>query len=228
MTFDAVLFDCDGVLADSEAITNGVLRDMLDEMGWRMSLPECMGLFVGKTVMSESDTIERHTGQRIDEGWLRVFRSRRDARLDAEVQAVRHVLPAVQQLHTVLRGRIACASGADHPKLVLMLRRCGLLQYFDGRLFSGQEQARNKPHPDVYLAAARALDVDPGRCAVVEDTVTGVRAGVAAGATVLGYSPPEAGHDAPAALRSAGAAKVFTDMAQLPGFILGGHIGDNA
>jgi len=227
MAFDAVLFDCDGVLADSETITNGVLRDMLDEMGWRMSLPECMGLFVGKTVVSEADAIERHTGQRIDEGWLRGFRVRRDARLDAEVLPVRRVLPAVPRLHAMLDGRIACASGADRPKLVLMLQRCGLLQYFDDRLFSGQEQARNKPHPDVYLVAAQALGVDPSRCAVVEDTVTGVRAGVAAGATVFGFSPPEAGHGTPTALLDAGAQTVFADMDQLPGLVLGGLIGDN-
>jgi len=68
----------------------------------------------------------------------------------------------------------------------------------------------------VYLAAARALSVDPKRCAVVEDTLTGVTAGVAAEATVFGYSPPEAGHDGPEALRRAGAVHVFTDMAQLP------------
>jgi beta-phosphoglucomutase-like phosphatase (HAD superfamily) len=71
----------------------------------------------------------------------------------------------------------------------------------------------------VYLAAAAALGVDPRRCAVVEDTVTGVTAGAAAGATVFGYSPPEAGHDAPAALRQAGAATVITDLAQLAGLL---------
>jgi beta-phosphoglucomutase-like phosphatase (HAD superfamily) len=78
---------------------------------------------------------------------------------------------------------------------------------------------RSKPAPDVYLAAAAALGVTPQLCAVVEDTVTGVCAGVAAGAMVFGYSPPEAGHDAPHALRAAGAAHVFTDMAQLPGLL---------
>jgi beta-phosphoglucomutase-like phosphatase (HAD superfamily) len=73
----------------------------------------------------------------------------------------------------------------------------------------------------VYLAAAAALKVDPRRCAVVEDTVTGATAGVAAGATVFGYSPPELGHDLPAALRGAGAVTIFTDMAELPRLLLG-------
>jgi beta-phosphoglucomutase-like phosphatase (HAD superfamily) len=89
------------------------------------------------------------------------------------------------------------------------------MPYFKGRIFSGHELPRSKPAPDVYLAAAAALGVPPERCAVVEDTVTGVAAGVAAGSTVFGYSPPEAGHDAPGALRAAGAVWIFDDMAQL-------------
>jgi beta-phosphoglucomutase-like phosphatase (HAD superfamily) len=159
MHFEAVLFDCDGVLVDSEPITIGVLRDMLEELGWKLSTQECMALFVG------------------------------------------------------------CASGADRFKVELQLRKVGLLNYFEGRIFSGQELARSKPAPDVYLAAARALSVDPTRCAVVEDTLTGVTAGVAAGAMVFGNIPPEAGHDAPEALRRAGAVHILTDMAQLPAML---------
>ena len=93
------------------------------------------------------------------------------------------------------------------------------MPYFKGRIFSGHEMPRSKPFPDVYLAAAVALGVEPGRCAVVEDSITGVRAGVAAGCTVLGYSPAEAGHDAPAALKFAGASLVFTDMTALEGLL---------
>ena len=78
---------------------------------------------------------------------------------------------------------------------------------------------RSKPAPDVYLAAMAQLGVPAQRCAVVEDTVTGVTSGVAAGATVFGYSPPEAGHDAPAALRAAGASVIFTDLAELPALL---------
>jgi beta-phosphoglucomutase-like phosphatase (HAD superfamily) len=97
-----------------------------------------------------------------------------------------------------------------------MLQKLGLLQWFDGRIFSGQETARNKPHPDVYLAAAHALKVNPSRCAVIEDTVTGARAGIAAGATVFGYSPSTVGQDLPDALRGVGVTAVFASMADLP------------
>ncbi|AMO25407.1 HAD family hydrolase [Ramlibacter tataouinensis] len=219
MKFDAILFDCDGVLVDSEPITNGVLRDMLEELGWTLSLEECMRIFVGKAIKDEAALIEAHTGQPLTEDWIGRFRARRNARLDLEVQAVRGAVDAVAALHRRLAGRIACASGADRPKVELQLRRCSLMPYFDGRVFSGHDLPRSKPAPDVYLAAADAVAVPPQRCLVVEDTVTGVTAGVAAGATVWGYSPPEAGHDAPAALRRAGAAAIFTRMEDLPALV---------
>ncbi|TGS59591.1 HAD-IA family hydrolase, partial [Mesorhizobium sp. M1C.F.Ca.ET.176.01.1.1] len=80
----------------------------------------------------------------------------------------------------------------------------------------GHETPRSKPFPDVYLAAAAALDVDPARCAIIEDTVTGATAGVAAGATVFGYCPGEPGHSSAEALHAAGVVQVFRDMEALP------------
>jgi HAD superfamily hydrolase (TIGR01509 family) len=216
LKFDAVLFDCDGVLVDSEPITNGVLRDMLEESGWALSNDECMRLFIGKAVKDEAALIEAHTGRPLTQEWLDEFRGRRNEGLVEGLLPIRGALEAVAQIHTLYQGRIACASGADRFKVDLQLEKCGLMPYFKGHIFSGHELPRSKPAPDVYLAAATSLGVDPKRCAVVEDTVTGVMAGVAAGATVFGYSPPEAGHDAPEALRAAGASLIFIDMAELP------------
>jgi len=216
MRFEAVLFDCDGVLVDSERITNGVLRDMLEELGWKLSAGECLRLFIGKAVKDERALIEANTGQPLTDDWLVRFRERRNVGLVAGVQPIRGAVGAVAQIHQRWGGRIACASGADRFKLELQLDKCGLMPYFEGRIFSGHEMPRSKPAPDVYLAAAAALGVEPARCAVVEDTVTGVAAGIAAGATVFGYSPPEAGHDTPQALRRAGAVQVFSDMVELP------------
>jgi HAD superfamily hydrolase (TIGR01509 family) len=217
--FDAVLFDCDGVLVDSEPITNGVLRDMLEELGWKMDLAETMRRFVGKAVKDEKDTIEARIGRPLEEEWFVRFRERRNEGLLARLQPIRNALAAVAQISDRYQGRIACCSGADRFKVELQLHKCGLLPYFEGRVFSGYETPRSKPFPDVYLAAMEPLGVRPERCAVVEDTVTGVRAGVAAGATVFGYSPPEAGHDAPAALTAVGASVIFTDMAELPALL---------
>ena len=210
-----MLFDCDGVLVDSEPITNGVLRDMLEELGWKLSPQDCMRIFVGKAVRDEAALIEARTGQPLTEDWLVRFRERRNLGLIAGVKPIHGAVAAVARVHETHQGRIACASGADRFKVELQLEKCGLLPYFKGRIFSGHELPRSKPAPDVYLAAAAALGVDPTCCAVVEDTVTGVMAGRAAGATVFGYSPAEAGHDAPAALRGAGAHAVFTHMAAL-------------
>lgn len=216
MKFDAILFDCDGVLVDSEPITNGVLREMLAEIGWHLTPAECMRIFLGKAVKDEAALIEAHTGQPLTEDWMVRFRERRNVRLMREVGPVPGALEAVKQLHARMHGRIACASGADRPKVEMQLAKCELMPYFEGRIFSGHELPRSKPAPDVYLAAARAVNVAPHRCLVVEDTVTGVTAGIAAGATVWGYSPAQAGHDAPAALRKAGAGQIFTRMEDLP------------
>ena len=211
-----MLFDCDGVLVDSEAITNGVLRDMLEERGWKLSPQECMQRFIGKAVKDEAALIEAHTGQPLTEDWMHRFRERRNIGLMRDLKPIPGAVEAVAKIHGLFEGRIACASGADRFKVELQLQKCGLMRYFKGLIFSGHEMPRSKPAPDVYLAAAAALGIPPVRCAVVEDTVTGVAAGVAAGATVFGYSPPEAGHDAPEALRAAGASRIFVTMFELP------------
>nr|WP_315465484.1 HAD family phosphatase [uncultured Rhodoferax sp.] len=215
MKFVAVLFDCDGVLVDSERITNGVLRDMLAEQGWAMSLEECMAVFVGKAVMDERARIEAETGKSLTPEWMASFRARRNAALMEHAKPIPHVPDAIARIHAAYSGRIACASGADLPKVLMQMGKTGLLPYFEGRVFSGHDLPRSKPHPDVYLAAAAALGADPKRCAVVEDTVTGVTAGVSAGATVFGYAPQGDGQ----ALRDAGASQVFVSMADLPALL---------
>ena len=212
MNFQAVLFDCDGVLVDSEAITCGVLRDMFAEQGWHMTLAECMQRFVGHTVKSQRDVIEANTGVPLTDEWLQQFFARRNERLDAQITAIDGIHEAVAHLHAHCEGRIAVASGADRFKVEMMLRKVGLHAYFEGRIFSGHEMPRSKPHPDVYLAAAAHLQVEPARCLVVEDTPVGITAGVAAGATVWAYAAPSAAH---APLLQAGAQRVLTGMQAL-------------
>nr|WP_242528906.1 HAD family phosphatase [Ramlibacter ginsenosidimutans] len=213
------MFDCDGVLVDSEGITNGVLRDMLQELGWTLTREECMRIFLGKAVKDEKDLIEAHTGRELTEEWFVRFRERRNERLLAGVQPIRGAVPAVEAISDRFAGRIACCSGADRWKVEMQLAKCGLLPFFEGRIYSGHEMPRSKPAPDVYLAAMEPLGVVAAGCVVIEDTVTGVTAGMAAGATVFGYSPAEAGHDTPALLRAAGASLIFTDMSELPALL---------
>jgi HAD superfamily hydrolase (TIGR01509 family) len=206
-----------------------VLVQMLGELGWTLSVDEAMQIFVGKMVKDEAARIAAHTGFTVDESWLAGFRARRNEALARDLVEIPRAPAAVRAVHAAFGGRIAVASGADRHKVELQLRKVGLIEYFEGRIFSGHEMERSKPHPDVYLAAAAGLGVAPARCAVVEDTVTGARAGLAAGATVFGYSPPlggngdnagNGGHDSARALREAGVAHIFTDMADLPALLV--------
>jgi HAD superfamily hydrolase (TIGR01509 family) len=220
MKFDAILFDCDGVLVDSEHITNGVLRTMLAEMGWQLTPAECMRLFIGKLVQDQGPLIEAHTGRKVDADWIAAFRQRRDAALSDSLVAIEHIQEALTKITTAYDEKIACASGADRGKIMLQLRKTGLLHFFEGRIFSGVEMPKSKPAPDVYLAAAEALGVDPKRCAVVEDSTTGATAGVAAGCTVFAYCPDELGHSSAEDMLAVGATKVFTSMRSLPQLVV--------
>ncbi len=215
MKFQAVLFDCDGVLVDSEAITCGALRDMLDEAGWTLTLQECMAHFVGHTVRNRRDLIEANTGKPLTDAFMDEFYRRRNVRLETEITPIAHIHQAVQYAFEYSGGQIACASGADRFKINLMLSKVGLFDYFDGRIFSGHEVPQTKPAPDVYLAAAAHLGKDPAQCLAIEDTPIGVAAGVAAGAEVWGYAP----HGQAAALHDAGATRVFVCMSELPALL---------
>ena len=213
MNFEAILFDCDGVLVDSEPITHGVLRDQLAESGWDLALDECVRHFIGRTVRSQAALIESRTGQPLTDEWMARFYARRDELLRAHLQPIDGALDAVRAAHAHTGGRIACASGADRGKLLLQLAKVGLAEWFGPHVFSGHDLPRSKPFPDVYLAAAQSVGVAPERCLVIEDTPTGVQAGVAAGATVWALRSTTS--DA-AELLAAGASALFDSMRELP------------
>ena len=219
MQFEGILFDCDGVLVDSEPITLGALRHMLNASGWAITAEECQHIFIGKTVRSETARIERETGRPLTDAWMAAFYALRDEGLHARLQAVPGAVAAVQQCHALLGGNIAVASGADKAKVLMQLDKVGLLPLFDPHIFSGHDLPRTKPFPDVYLAAAASLRRDPRRFLVIEDALPGLQAGLAAGATVWGYCPREGGHTTPEALLAAGAQRVLRDMGELPGLL---------
>ncbi len=214
--FSAVLFDCDGVLVDSESITNSVLRQMLIEMGWDISAEECIRIFIGKALKDQWEPILEHTGVHIDEAWIASFRARRDEALRTDLQPITGAVEAVKAIHELYGENIACVTGADRAKVEMQLEIAGLSEYFGDRVFSGMECAKSKPAPDVYLAAAASLGIDPEKALVIEDTATGATAGIGAGATVFGFSNNGPTSTAPQKLLDAGAAHVFNDMAELP------------
>jgi HAD superfamily hydrolase (TIGR01509 family) len=209
--FDLIAFDCDGVLVDSETITHGVLVSLLNELGWEITVPEAMRAFVGRNLREAVAEVEAGIGRSLPEDFFPTYRLRAHQALQDHVQAVRGVREALDGLQA--RQQVFCvASGAERKKMELTLGRTGLLPYFEGRMFSGMEVARTKPAPDVYLHAAASLGMQPACCAVVEDTPTGVAAGLAAGMTVFGY----AGSVGKDRLLAAGAHEVFDSMADLP------------
>ena len=207
----AVIFDCDGVLVDSEPITNGVLSEMLKELGLDFDLERTIRTFMGKSVKDEMVAIEVMIGRPLAPDWHRQFCGRRDAALAVDVKEVPGVRAVVERV-AALGIPYAVASGADCAKMRLTLGTCGLLPFFDSRMFGADMVARAKPAPDVYNLAIKTLGVAPGETIVIEDTPTGTRAGVAAGATVYGLTTL----NTPATLKQAGASMTFSHMDQLP------------
>ena len=208
---DAVVFDCDGVLVDSEPITNGVLSEMLVELGLDFDLERTIKTFMGKSVKDEMASIEAMIGRPLAADWHPQFVVRRDEALTRKIREVPGVRAVLERL-TALGVPIAVASGADCAKMRLTLGTCGLLPFFETHMFGADMVARAKPAPDVYDLAMKTLGVAPERTIVIEDTPTGTRAGVASGAIVYGLATL----NAPATLIAAGASLTFTHMDELP------------
>ena len=212
--FDLVIFDCDGVLVDSEPLANRVLAERLAIVGLHMPVGEVMKAFVGRTregcIARAAEMLGRPLPPDFAAEWDRVLY----ARLREELEAVEGVVDVLDRLQVPY----CAASNSSRERLRLGLEATGLWPRFAGRAFSAEEVARPKPAPDLFLHAARAMGAAPSRCAVVEDTPTGVRAGVAAGLAVFAFAG--AAHADRAALAAAGG-RVFESMRDLPELIAG-------
>jgi len=180
-----------------------------------------MRRFVGMATRDEATMIETRPGQPLTQEWLDYFWAERDKVLRSCLQSVPGAAAVVEHAHALTDGRIACVSGADRAKVCMQLEKTGLQQWFDTRIFSGHEMPRNKPAPDVYLAAMHALQVKPLSCIVIEDTVTGVRAGAAAGAMVIGLCLPGNPVVIGADLQAAGASVVVHGLHEIPEILSG-------
>lgn len=204
---DLIIFDCDGVLVDSERITCTVLATMLNELGLPATMETAYEEFVGNSLTRCIDIIEAKLGTPIPENFVADFKRRTGEALSESLSAVDGIKEALAAIDLPT----CVASSGDHDKMKITLGVTGLYSHFEGRIFSVTEVARSKPHPDVYLYAASKMQTAPERCIVVEDTAIGVTAAVAAGMTVLGYAKLSD----PQQLADAGAIP-FDDMHQLP------------
>ncbi|MEO3414301.1 HAD-IA family hydrolase [Roseovarius sp. CAU 1744] len=182
----AVIFDCDGVLVDSERITIRLLRDDLARYGFDLPLDQIMAIFVGGTIKGGAVEVIRR-GAALPEDWTELFYAKMFAALAAEVEAVPGVTDLLARLH---QAGIARAVGSNGPpaKMEITLTRTGLRDWLSPHIYSAQELENPKPAPDIYLHAARCLDASPENCVVVEDSVSGARAARAAGMRCIGYA----------------------------------------
>jgi HAD superfamily hydrolase (TIGR01509 family) len=206
MAFEAILFDCDGVLVDSEKIYVDVEREHLAGIGLHYDLDDYMDRFQGlgsEDFWAALDLDYRRLGK----GPLpATFGPELDAatleRIDRELTEI----SGIKQLLEAHDGPRAVASSSRLHRLVHKLKHTGLFSYFDPHIYSGEQVANGKPAPDLFLFAAGKLGVSPGATLVVEDSANGVRAGLAAGMTVWGFVGGGHSHDGHAEqLRAAGA-----------------------
>jgi D-ribulokinase len=214
---EVVIFDCDGVLVDSEVLALGVMRRRLREAGIPLTDQETRERFLGRRLDSSLRGIETELGGPLPENFRDEFSREIVSAFARELRGIEGVREAVEGL----RARVCVASSSGHERLRLSLRVAGYENLFAPNIFSAADVAEGKPSPDLFLHAARAMGVEPKDCLVIEDSVAGVVAGRAAGITVFGFvgashfSPlDEASH-----LTAAGAELLFDDMARLPDLV---------
>ncbi len=209
---ELVIFDCDGVLIDSERLAIKVDIEVLGELGWPLSEAEVIERFVGRSAAQEQAALETHLGRSLPPG---TFDARFDARFrracETELRAVDGVFDALERIE--LPTCVASSSG--HDRLEFTLGLTGLYERFAGRIFSASEVSRGKPAPDLFLYAAAQMGASPSKCVVIEDSRFGVQAARGAGMRVLAYASglvPIAALEGPNTI-------IFDQMADLPTLI---------
>jgi HAD superfamily hydrolase (TIGR01509 family) len=207
LNFDLIIFDCDGVLVDSEPIVNRVFVEMLEELGFTLDFEGSLREFAGSSMSNRL----RVTQQRL--GWVapQDFSSHFDRRLNKVMESELRPVPGVAEVLGKLSLPWCVASNGGQEDMRFRLQKAGLLRWFDGKMFSASEVSEGKPAPDIFVHVAKRMGVEPSRCAVIEDSLPGVQAGVAAGMVVFGYARLTS-HQT---LQKAGA-RVFEGMTELP------------
>ncbi len=208
-----VIFDCDGVLVDSEPVSNRVVAAELTVLGWPMTPAEADRHFLGMTLADMMPVIEHRLGRPLPAGWRARVVGRLVEALSREAEPVAGALEALAGV-TALGLPWRVASNSSPEEMQTKFSRIGIFSLVAGRLHSSREVARGKPAPDLFLAAAAAEGVAPADCLVIEDSPPGVRGAVAAGMDCLAYAP----HSEGAALRALGAVP-FHSMFEVPGLV---------
>ncbi|UES37948.1 HAD-IA family hydrolase [Roseibium aggregatum] len=212
MMSELIIFDCDGVLVDTERMANANMAAIISELGVPMTGPECQRRFMGRTLEDVQSMIEDLTGQVLPTDWPDQVRLRDLESFKAGVPAIEGVAGVLDELD---RRDVAYCVGSSgkYEKMRTTLGSSGLLPRLEGRLFSAQDCERGKPAPDVFLLAARTMGHAPENCTVIEDSLPGVLAARAAGMGVYAFvEDPACDREA---MQGAGAV-LFEAMADLP------------
>ncbi|MFJ8078137.1 HAD family hydrolase [Streptomyces sp. NPDC096176] len=205
---ELVIFDCDGVLVDSERICVEVDAMIMADLGVAFTEAEIIERFVGSSTEVYTAAVEERLGRRLEKDWQKRYEHLYDAALATRLTAVDGVAEAL----SVLTAPVCVASNGQHDGIRRSLRITGLEEHFEGRVFSAADVPRGKPAPDLFLHAARSMGVEPDRCAVIEDSAYGVQAARAAGMRAFGYC----GGLIPAARLQGLGTVVFDEMRDLP------------
>lgn len=209
-----VIFDCDGVIVDSEVIAAEVFAEHLQKLDLNVSAAECFARFKGYSMKSCMADLLDMLGGPIPPQFVKAMQADTFARFKTDLQAVGGVEAAIDEIERA--GWKTCiASGGSHEKMRVTLGKTGLWQRFSGRIYSAVDVANGKPAPDVFLLAARQQGVAPADCVVIEDSQAGVEAALAAGMRVYFYDPESLGLRDEALLERPGVYS-FCQMAQLP------------
>jgi HAD superfamily hydrolase (TIGR01509 family) len=208
---DLIIFDCDGVLVDSEVLSCGCLSEALAHRGIELAVNEAIDLFVGRSMVAVREHY-RALGKHLPDEFSTELRDRvREtfAKALLPIEGVAAVLDG-------LRAPTCVASSSDLDRVSFSLELTGLSKYFGDRIYTSQMVKRGKPAPDLFLYAASAMQADPRRTLVIEDSVSGVRAAKAAGMTVWGFTGGAhyASRDGRAILQAAGADRIFAGMSE--------------
>ena len=180
---DLAIFDCDGVLVDSERICVKVDAMITADLGCAFTEEEIIEKFVGSSTEVYTAAVEEQLGRRLEKDWLQPYEHLYQAAFEAELTAVDGVAEALKSLTTP----VCVASNTHHVSIRRNLEIAALSEHFEGRIFSAADVPRGKPAPDLFLHAARSMGVEPERCAVVEDSAYGVQAARAADMRAFGY-----------------------------------------
>jgi HAD superfamily hydrolase (TIGR01509 family) len=210
-SFRLIIFDCDGVLVDSELLTIGVIVEMARDSGLRLTEEQALPLFRGGRMADCISEIERRLGKPVSDSFVPDLRAKMAEVFKRELRSV----DGIEGVLDALRVPICVASSGPPEKIRLSLSITGLLPRFAPNIFSSYEVGVWKPDPGLFLHAARTMGVPAHQCAVVEDSVPGVRAGVAAGMAVFGFSDGTRDEEL-----SAAGATTFSSMADLPQLLL--------